>query len=97
MIEPNVDIIFDKPVHESFKGKTEMVQYNAAIIVTGAIEWTSSDRLYQELVLKLLEIGYGLKSLFSFIKLYYNYYQLTFKNDENVEKTYSTESSVKRK
>ena len=31
------DIINDKPLTESFKDKLEVVQYNAAIVVTGAI------------------------------------------------------------
>ena len=34
----NTDIIYNKPLNESFKKKIEMVQYNAAIIITGAIK-----------------------------------------------------------
>ena len=43
------DIIYDKPLTESFKDKLEMVQYNAALVITGAIEGTASDRIYKEL------------------------------------------------
>ena len=39
------DIIYDKPLTESFKDKLEIVQYNAALVITG----TSRDRIYQEL------------------------------------------------
>ena len=32
------DILYDKPLTESFKDKSEMVQYNAAFFITGALE-----------------------------------------------------------
>ena len=35
------DIIYDKPLNESFKRKIEMVQYNAALIITGAFKGTA--------------------------------------------------------
>ena len=41
----HADIIYDKPLTESFKDKLEMVQYNAALIITGS----SYDRIYREL------------------------------------------------
>ena len=39
-LRPNLDyrdIIYDKPLNESFKKKIQMLQYNAAPIVNGAI------------------------------------------------------------
>ena len=48
------DIIYDKPFNKSFKRKIEMVQYRAALVITGAIKGTSRDRLYQELGLESL-------------------------------------------
>ena len=39
-VRPNLDyedIIYDKPLDESFKKKIESVQYNAELIITGAI------------------------------------------------------------
>ena len=48
------DIIYDKTFNESFKRKIEMVQYRAALVITGAIKGTSRDRLYQELGLESL-------------------------------------------
>ena len=32
------DTIYDKPLNEPFKRKTKMVQYNAALIITGAFK-----------------------------------------------------------
>ena len=32
------DILYGKPLTESFKDKSEMVQYNAAFFITGALE-----------------------------------------------------------
>ena len=43
------DIIYDQTFNESFHQRTESIQYNAAIAITGAIRGTSSEKLYQEL------------------------------------------------
>ena len=51
-VRPNLDytdIICDKPFNGSSKQKIEMVQYKAALEITGAIKGRSHDRLYQEL------------------------------------------------
>ena len=48
------DIIYDKPLTESFKDKLEMVQYNAALVITGVFKGTSRDRIYRELGLESL-------------------------------------------
>ena len=48
------DIIYEKPLTESFKDKSEMVQYNAAPVITGAIKGTSRNRIYRELGLESL-------------------------------------------
>ena len=63
------DIIYDKHFNESFKGKTEMVQYKAAVEITGAIKGTSSDRLYKELGLESLADGRWSRRLFFFHKV----------------------------
>ena len=47
-VRPNLDyadIIYDKSLNESFKKKIEMVQYNAALIITGASKGTCRDRI----------------------------------------------------
>ena len=49
------DIIYDKPNNESFKNKIKNIQYKACITITGAIQGTSCERLYQELSLECLE------------------------------------------
>ena len=50
-VRPNLDhadIIYDKPLNESFKGKIEMFQYNAALIINSAFKGTSCDKICQE-------------------------------------------------
>ena len=42
------DIIYDKPFNEKIdKTKIEMIQYQTALVITGAIKGTSRDRLNQ--------------------------------------------------
>ena len=56
-VRPNLDyadIIYGKPLNDSFKKEIEMVQYNAALIITGAIKGTCRDKIYQELGLESL-------------------------------------------
>ena len=48
------DIIYVKPLTESFNDELEMVRYNAAFVITGAIKSTSPDRIYRELSLESL-------------------------------------------
>ena len=70
-VRPNLDyahVIYDKPFNESFK-KNEMVQYKAALVITGAIKGTSRDRLYQVLGLKSLEDRSWSRRLFFFHKI----------------------------
>ena len=43
------DIIYDQHHNESFCEKIESVQYKAALAITGAIQGTFLDKLYQEL------------------------------------------------
>ena len=62
-------IIYDKPFNESFKRKIEMVQYRAALVITGAIKGTSHHRLYQELGLESLADRKWSRRLFFFHKI----------------------------
>ena len=48
------DIIYDKPDNESFKNKIEKFQYKVCIAITGAVQGTSREHLYQELDLESL-------------------------------------------
>ena len=55
-----------------------MVQYKAAVVITGAIKGTSRYRLYQEFALEPLANRRWSRRLFSSTKLYRNPYHLTF-------------------
>ena len=43
------DIINDQPQNDSFSEKLESIQYKSALAITGAIQGTSCDTIYQEL------------------------------------------------
>ena len=43
------DILYDQTFNNSFHGKLESIQYNAALAITGAIRGSSRGKLYQEL------------------------------------------------
>ena len=47
------DIIYDQRQNESFCNKIESVQYKAALAITGAIQGTSREKIYQKLGLGL--------------------------------------------
>ena len=59
----------DKPLTESFKDKLEMVQYNAALVITIAFKGTSRDRIYRELGLESLAEGRWSCKIFFFHKI----------------------------
>ena len=48
------DILYDKPDNEHFQNKIEKVQYKAYLAITGAIQGTSREKFYEELVLHSL-------------------------------------------
>ena len=43
------DIIYDQPQNDYFSKKLESIQHNTALAITGAIQGTSRDKIYQEL------------------------------------------------
>ena len=49
------DIIYDQPHNKSFCEKLESIQYKAALAITGAIQRTSRDKIYEELGLESLK------------------------------------------
>ena len=67
-VRPNLDYadtIYDKLLNESLKKKIEMVQYNAALIITGAIKGTCRDKIYHLLGLEsLADRRWGRKFIF---------------------------------
>ena len=63
------DIIYDQPQNESFSEKLEGVQYKAVLAITGAIQGTSRDRIYQELGLESLKSRKWYKRLSCMFKI----------------------------
>ena len=49
------DIIYDQPNNQTFSNKLEVVQYNAALAITGAIWGTSMTKVYLKLGLESLK------------------------------------------
>ena len=49
------DIIYDQLQNDSFSEKLESIQYKAALAITGAIQGTLCDKIYQELGLESLK------------------------------------------
>ena len=43
------DILYDQAFNNSFHEKLELIQYNAALAITGTIRSSSGEKLYQEL------------------------------------------------
>ena len=63
------NIIYDKPLTESFKDKLVMVQYNVAFVIIGAFKSTSRDHIYRELGLKSLAERRWSRKIFFFHKI----------------------------
>ena len=104
-VRPNLDyayIIYDKPLNESFKKKIESAQYEAALIITGAIKQTCRDKIYQELGLEsLAERRWSRKPIF-FLKIilslqpsYLQNYLSPYDNERPYLTRYTTQKSIK--
>ena len=63
------DIIYDQPQNESCYEKIESVQYKATLTITGAIQGTSRDKIYQELSLESLKSRRWYKRLVCMFKI----------------------------
>ena len=61
--------MYDKTLTDSFKDKLEMVQYNAVLVITGAIKGASRDRIYRELGLESLTEWRWSRKCFFFHKI----------------------------
>ena len=66
------DIIYDQPFNNSFPNKSESIQYNACLAVTGAIRGTSKERLYEELGLESHQHRRWYRKLFCLYKIVVN-------------------------
>ena len=60
------DIVYDKPNNETFINGTEKAQYDTALEITGAIRWTSWEKL--NLALNISNLGDDLGNWLIFIK-----------------------------
>ena len=63
------DILYDKPGNQNFENKIERVQYKACIAITGAIQGSSKERLYDELGLISLKERRWYNKLIFFYKI----------------------------
>ena len=64
------DIIYDQAYNASFHQKLDSIQYNAALAITGAIRWTSKEKLYNEPDLETLEKRRWYRKLCCFFKIF---------------------------
>ena len=64
------DIIYDQAYNLSFHQKLDSIQYNAALVLTGAIRGSSREKLCQELGLESLQLRRWYKKLCCFFKIY---------------------------
>ena len=82
------DILYDKPENENFQNILGKVQYRACLAITGAMQGTSRQKLYEELGLHALSKRRWRNKLFFYKilngflpKYFYSY--LTFSSQEN--------------
>ena len=71
-IRPYLDndvILYDKPTNDNFQNKMEKVQCRACLAITGGIQGTSRERLYDELGLHSLVIRRRHNKLVFFYKI----------------------------
>ena len=66
------DIIYDQPHNSFFCEKLEPVQYKAALVLTGVIQSTSHEKIFQELGLESLKSRRWFKRLCCMFKIMKN-------------------------
>ena len=66
------DIIYDQPHKSFFCEKLEPVQYKAALVITGVIQSTSHEKIFQELGLESLKSRRWFKRLCCMFKIMKN-------------------------
>ena len=66
------DVIYDQAHTASFHQKIESVQYNSALVITGAMRGPSKEKLYYELGLETLEKRRWYRELCCFFKIFRN-------------------------
>ena len=63
------NVVYDQSYKSSFHKKLELIQYNAALAVTGAIWGSSSQNIYQEIGLESLQSRHWVRKLCQFYKI----------------------------
>ena len=63
------EIIYDNPENETLINKLEKVQYQACLVITGAFQGTSLQRLYRELGLECLQTRRWYRKMIFFYKI----------------------------
>ena len=66
------DVLYDQAFNVPFHEKLESIQYNACLVLTGAIRGTSKEKIYQKLGLESLQIRRWYRKLCLFYKIYKN-------------------------
>ena len=69
LVRPHLDygdIIYDQLNNESLNQKTERIQYNAALAITGVIKGTSQSKLYNQLGFESLKFRCLFRKLCTF-------------------------------
>ena len=90
------DIIYYQTYNEFFHQKMESIQYNAALVITGAIRGTSREKLYQELGLESLCKRRWYKKLCCFFKIFKGQSpEYLFRILPKVSKAYNTRTNDK--
>ena len=75
------DVIYDQPENESFSSKTDSVQYNVSLVITGAVKGTSQEELHQELGLESLRSRRWLRLICYFYILKNSKAVISFQSD----------------
>ena len=63
------NVVYDQACNSHFHENPESIQYNTCLAITGAIKGTSSEKLYQELVLESLKARRWFRKLCHFYKI----------------------------
>ena len=66
------DVVYDQPLNESLFSRIESVQYKVALAITGAIQGSSREKLYQKLGLEHLHQRRWIKRLCLFYKVFHS-------------------------
>ena len=66
------DVIFDQAFNDSFHSNMESIQYKACLAITGAIQGSSKEKLYNELGLESLQSRRWMRKLCLFYKIFRN-------------------------